>query len=117
MTPTAAVDATRRALTAAGQSVTLRRLADTAAQTVIASASVLAVLRDYQPHELVNGLRQGDCLAILLAADLQAASFPVPPRQGDQIEANGRKMTVIACDDQSRRVQGVVIAYEIKARG
>lgn len=48
-------------------------------------AILVARVRQYGAAELVAGITQGDYEVVLAHADLAAAGFPVPPRDGDRI--------------------------------
>lgn len=81
------------------------------------SAQVRAVVMGYEPQELTGNVQQGDSKVIFMADDL--GDFPLPIKSGstDAIWQGNRKMTVQAVDDQTRRVAGVLIAYELRVRG
>lgn len=112
----------RRMLRRLGESVTLRRLTGTTSQTAV-DATVTARVTGYRPQALAGGIQQGDRELIVLAEDLVAAGWPVPPKKGDRIilrpdaDGVGETLTVQAVDSSRRRVGGVLIAYEITARG
>lgn len=80
--------AARERLTARfGRPLTLRRGA--------ASAGCTGVLTRFAPDELVGTLRQGDARVELLASDLAAAGFPVPPRNPDELRTAANSWTVL----------------------
>jgi hypothetical protein len=101
-----------RLILASGEPVTLRRLGVGAT-----AAIVRAKVSGFEPNELVGGITEGDRKVVVLAADLESASWPVPPQPGDQIEIRGTTLGVVAVDDSTRRVQGVAIAFDLIARG
>lgn len=90
--------------------VTLRRIADGSGAEVTVRARVSGTSSD----ELVGGIEQRDLKVILLAADLTT-----PPQANDEIVLpGGRVISILApVDDQTRRVGGELIAYEMTARG
>lgn len=116
MTPAAAIAATERAIAAVGETVTLRRPAGVSPQT-FTDAEARARVTDFHADELVGSLQQGDRKLIVLAKDLEARQWPVPPRKGDKAIVRGKTLNVEAVDDSTRRVGGVIVAYEIAARG
>lgn len=102
----------RRQVAAHGSLVTLRRGAGPGAPEVTFKAR----LTGYSPQEMTGDLQQGDVKVIFLAEDL--GDFPPPIKtRSDAIWQDGRKMTVQAVDDQTRRVAGELIAYELRVRG
>lgn len=71
----------------------------------------------YQPHELVGGVVQGDRKIILFADDLIAKGFVLPVTVNDKVVVRGKELAIIAPDDSTRRVDGVLIAIELQVRG
>ena len=109
MTPAQATAAYRRQL-GAFETVTLTRVGSEATY-----GPVPARLMGYQPTDLVLDVQQGDRKAVLLAADVQASGFPLPfVADQDRVDWNGSLLVVKAVDDATRRVGGVVIAYELQ---
>lgn len=118
MSPTEAASAYRSALLHEHETVVLRRVGP--GNTVVAeSPPLLARVTGYKPDELVAGIKQGDLRLVLLAEDVEASGFPLPLKQGaaDRVVVRGRMTTPQAIDDNTRRVGGVLIAYEIQVRG
>src|SRR5579871_3234609 len=113
-----ATDAYRRALAAAGETVTIRRPG--APNTDV---SVLARLTGFSAEQLVGNVEEGERRAIVLAADLAASAFPLPIRANrDQLLWTGpdgvtHASLITAIDDDSRRVAGVTIAYDLTLAG
>ncbi len=101
------------------RTVLLRRLAGTG--EAVAEVAVRARVTGYEPRDLVGDVRQGDRRVLLLAEDIGAFPVPVEVRGRDRIvlsTAAGEQMMMIeALDDQSRRLDGVLLAYEIRVRG
>lgn len=99
-----------------------RALRDTCTITrppsVSSVADVQCRVQAYKPQEIAGTIMQGDQLVIVLADDLVDGSFPVPPRKGDKVlTSDGRTLTVIYCDPNTRMVDSTLIAYEMQARG
>lgn len=78
----------------AGQTVTMKR-------SGVADLVVKASVAGYQPHELVGGIQQGDRKVFIAESDLSDASWPSPPRKGDQIVISGKTAMVQAVDTRS----------------
>lgn len=117
MTPAETTDSYRRALAVGGEVVTVRRYVGTGASRPLIEAEVAARVTGYAPSELAGNIRQGDRKVILLHDDLVRRQFPVPVKAGDKVVVGGRELNIEYPDDQTRRVAGVLIAYEIQARG
>ncbi len=114
MTPEAMKASYRRQMQKAG-TVVLRRVAGAALSTV-AEVTLRARVTGYEPREMVGDVQQGDRRVIALAEDI--GDFPAPIKVGvDRIVIDGTVTTIRAVDDQTRRVGGVLIAYEIRVRG
>jgi hypothetical protein len=99
-----------------GEVITLRRNVPSGAPI---EAQVLARVTGYQPKDLVGGIKQGDSRLIVLAEDVEAKGFPVPFSTGgsDKAIIRGKTQNIELVDDRTRRVGGVLIAYDITARG
>ena len=115
MTPAQAIASYRRKLK---DTVVIRRYANVAGpHRPWFDAEVRARVMGFAPDELVGGIVQGDRRLIVLAEDLIARQFPLPLRKGDKAIIRGRECNIEAPDDNTRRVQGVLIAYELQVRG
>jgi hypothetical protein len=78
---------------------------------------VRARVTGYQENELVGGIQQGDRKVIMLSEDLVTAGFSMPVTANDKLMLRGKQISIVSVDDSTRRIQGVLIAYEIQARG
>lgn len=108
----------RRALDGAGETIFLRRYSGSGTARVSTDYAVKARVTDFQPHELIGGIVQGDRNIIAIAEDVTASGFPAPIiASSDKAVVRGRELAIKAVDDNTRRVAGVLIAYEIKAGG
>ena len=114
MTPEAAKASYRRELK---DIVTVRRYAGAGQNRPYFDVEAHARVIGYQPHELVAGILQGDRKAILLVEDLINAQFQLPLRPTDRIVIRGQECAIEAADDSTRRVEGELIAYELRVRG
>lgn len=120
MTPAASRASHRRLVAASGETVTLRRYSGTgAARAVSQSATVRAAASGYAPAQLVGNVKQGDTKLIVLAEDFEGETFDLPQRNemGLRVVIGTKEASIEAVDDVTRRVQGVLIAYEFQARG
>jgi hypothetical protein len=113
MTPAAAMASYRRQMVN-GETVTLRRLSGAGA----GDYAVRARVREFRPDDVTGAIQQGSRKAIVLAEDVAASGFPLPflPKQ-DRVVWNGKVLVIHAVDDATRRVQGVLIAYELDLAG
>lgn len=116
MTPEAAIGMYRR-LIASGEDVLLRRYTGTGATRAKFEVRVRAKVAGYEPQDLVGSVQQGDRKVIVLAEDVDAAQFPVPITNSDKIVVRGKELTIQSVDDSTRRIAGVLVAYELPVRG
>lgn len=105
------------AMDAAGETVSIRRFTGTGVGRTHVDTDVRARVVGYQERELVGGIQQGDRKAIVPADDLVDAGFTMPVTANDKLILRGRQLSIVSVDDSTRRIQGVLIAYEIQARG
>lgn len=126
MTPSEALDMHRRMITENGSgAVLVRRYAGKGVtRAVVAEASALARVMIYKPEQLVGGIIQGDRKVILLndptasvAGGQVALAAMLPLSSDDKLVIGGGEATIQAVDDQTRRIQGVLVALEIQVRG
>lgn len=107
----------RRAIDAVGETVTIRRYTGAGANRPYFDVAVRARVVGYAPQEMVGTIQEGDRKVILLAEDLIAAQAPLDLRKGDKIFVRGKEMDIHMADDSTRRVEGEIVAFEIRARG
>lgn len=120
MTPDQARATYRRMMAAEGETVTLRRYSGTGAGRVYTDyAGLRARVVAFQAHELVAGVVQGDRMVILLAEDVadQGVVLPIASGGADRLIVRGKELSIKAVDDNTRRVAGEVIAYDVKIGG
>jgi hypothetical protein len=119
MTPDAARASYRRALDQAGETILIRRYTGAGTSRPQSSWPVRARVVAYEPKELVGGIVQGDRKLIVLQEDLVAAGFPGRIETGPNWKAvvRGVELQIKAADDNTRRIAGELIAYEIRAGG
>jgi hypothetical protein len=117
MTPEGVKAMYRRHMDAEGEYVTIRRYTGSGVNRPRFDAQARARVINYAENELVGTIIQGDRNVILYADDLYASQFAMPVTPNDKIIIRGRELSIVAVDDSSRRVNGVLIALEIQARG
>lgn len=108
----------RRQIEASGETVSIRRYHGKGPDRPRVDTDVRARVVGYEMDEIVGSIQQGDRKVLVLAEDLEAAqfAFPVVPLS-DKVVVRGRELTIKAVDDSTRRVQGVLVAYELQAGG
>jgi hypothetical protein len=125
MTPDAVKASYRRALT---ETVLLRRYTGAGSVRPKFEAAARAQVVGYAPHELVGTIVQGDRKCIVLADDLIANGWAAPRNPdgtfgrvaivtSDFVVVRGVQLAIKAVDDSTRRINGVLIAYELQVSG
>lgn len=113
MTPQAAIDAYRRALT---DRISITRTPRTGDPS--SASDVSAQVRFYRPEEIAGAIQQGDREVIVLKDELDRQGFPCPPHPDDKLrDGDGKALTVKSCDANTRRVAQTTIAYILQCRG
>lgn len=74
---------------------------------------------DFSPEELVGGIIQGDRNVIVLADDVTDSGVPLPLAAGTNLKLviRGKELTIKAINDNTRRLGGELIAYEMQVGG
>lgn len=75
-----------------------------------------ALVSGYEPRELVGAIVQGDRKIIVFADDLITNGLPLPVTTDDKVVVDGGKELAILAPDRLR-VDGVLVALQIQARG
>lgn len=118
MTPARVRAVYKRLLRLYGETIYFRRYAGTGEARVPIDYAVKARVVDFNPDELVGGIVQGDRNIIALAEDVEDSGFTLPfVATADKVVIRGRELAVKAVDDNTRRIAGELIAYEIRAGG
>lgn len=115
MTPSEIKADYRRLLSEVGESVSFRHYSGAGTSRTYSDTTVLARVMGYEPDELIGSMQQGDRRLIVLADDL--TGITIGNGMTDKFVVRGRECSVEAVDDNTRRVQGILIAYEIRVRG
>lgn len=100
-----------------GETVTVRRYTGAGPNRPRFDAEVMAVVAGYDEKDFVGTIVQGDRKVILLAQDLIDAQVALPITTNDKLLVRGKELAIIAADDSTRRVSGVLIAFELQCRG
>lgn len=115
MTPDSAKADYRRALK---ESVIIRRYTGSGPNRPRFDALARARVVGFEPKELIGGIVQGDRKAIVYADDLIDAGLALPVLTTDKcVLPNGKELAIVAADGDTRKVAGVLIAYELAVRG
>jgi hypothetical protein len=117
MSPDYLTEAYRRLLQTVGAPVVIRRYSGSGANRPHFDVDVIARVVDYEPEQIVGTIQQGDSKLIVLAEDVAASQIAMPLRKGDKAVIRGKEHNIEEADDKTRRVQGVLIAYELQVRG
>lgn len=118
MTPAEARAMYRRQLEQHGETIAIRRYSGTGTGRTHSDKEALARVVGYGPSELVGGITQGDRRVIVLAEDLEGYSPPFVMTKSDKIySARFGELQIIGLDDSTRRIDDVLVAYELQCRG
>lgn len=115
-----------RQLAAHGQDVRLQRLTGT--QQVFFEVTCRALVRGYEPRELIGGILQGDSKVILSPGEIEANGWPGPnssatptaqdrriPRKDDKVVIAGKTRNVEA--GAPIYLAGELVRIELQVRG
>ena len=99
-----------------GEDIRIRRYTGVGPNRPWFEATVRARVMNYDARELAGNIAEGERRAIVLAEDLDAAQFTLPLVAGDNLKAvvRGKEVAIKAVDDNTRRVEGVLIAIELR---
>lgn len=110
MTPAVARAALARHLANGGTPVQLIRQGE-------APFPIMVKPRSFSAQDLAGGAFQGNRILIIPVEPLEQASWPLPIGERDQIEDDTGLATIIRVDAITRRLNGVLIAYEVEISG
>ena len=100
------------------EAVYVRRYTGTGTNRPRFDAKARARVVGYDEKDLVGGgIVQGDRKAIVYVDDLIANGLTLPVTTSDKLVVRGKELAIIAPDDSTRRVDGVLIALELQVRG
>lgn len=117
MTPAAARASHRRMIFQTGEAVSIRRYSGTGGGRTSTDYATRARVMEYQPDEFVGNVKQGDRKLIVLVEDLEATAISLPVVLTDKVVVRGKELAIMALDDNTRRIGGTLIAYELQCRG
>lgn len=117
MTPAAARSALRRQIAQHGEAVTVRRYSGTGEARSSADYATTGRVTGYLPDQLAGNLQQGDRKVIMAYEDLAATAIALPLLITDKLVLRGKELAIKALDDNTRRLAGEIIAYEIGVAG
>lgn len=100
-----------------GEMVTIRRYYGTGSPRSKYEKACLARVNAYAADELIGGIVQGDQKVILLAEDMETGAVTLPLLISDKVVVRGRELQIVSIDANTRRVAGVLCAYEMQVRG
>lgn len=99
------------------EKVLVKRYVGTGQNRSYFEIEVRARVMGFVPSDLTGNIIQGDRRIILFADDLLDKGFVLPITINDQIVVRGRELAVTKPDDSTRRINGVLVAYDIQVRG
>ena len=114
MTPAEAIDQFRRMLAEVGETIQVRRYSGLGAARTYVDTPTLARVIGYQPKDLVGAIVQGDVRVITDPAPLAAM---LPLTVDDKLVIRGVEHAIKGIDDNTRRIQGVLVGLDIQAAG
>jgi hypothetical protein len=100
-----------------GEPVIVRVFAGVGPTRTHVDYATMARITGFNPHEIVGAIQQEDNKVIILAENLATAGMTGEIKINDKLIARGRTYNIEASDYNTRRVQGVLIATELRIRG
>lgn len=101
------------AISTVGENVIIRNYA--VGVDTFTDKTVRARVVEFSPDQLVGPIVQGDRKLIMLAADVEGVTLSLT--QNCKCVVRGKELQVKAIDDNTRRVAGDLIAYELVVGG
>lgn len=117
MTPEEVKEIYRRYMDEVGEEVIIRRYFGTGSNRNKFEVKVRARVVGFGPEELVGTIQQGDRKVIVLVEDLENFQFPLPLVKNDKCQVRGKELNIETPDENTRRIQGELVAYELQIRG
>jgi len=114
MTPADAKDQFRRMLAELGETVLVRRYSGLGAARTSVDTPTTARVVGYQAKDLVGAIVQGD-VRVITDPDPLAAILPLTV--DDKLVIRGVERAIKGVDDNTRRIQGVLVGLDIQAAG
>jgi hypothetical protein len=110
-------DAKRSYAEVLDKTITIRRYTGTGNARTYSDFDCRGTITGYAPAQLVGNIVQGDRRVIVYSDDLTNAGFDEPITKDDKVVRGGKEIAIIGVDDSTRRIDDVLIAYELQARG
>lgn len=104
----------RRDLT---ETVSLRRYSGVGGSRTHVDYASLGRVIGCRPEQIVGLVQQGDSRAIVYADTLVANGLTLPVTTADKLVFNNKELAIIAVDDKTRCINGVLIALVLQVRG
>jgi hypothetical protein len=98
-----------------GENVVIRTYAS--GSDTYTDKTVRARVTEFSPDQLVGPIVQGDRKLIVLAEDVQGTGITLALTTTCKVLVRGKELQVKAIDDNTRRVAGDLIAYELVVGG
>lgn len=114
MTPAQALVSLRRQLAQHGRDIVIRRWSGPSGARVSTEATTRARIVGYAPEKIVGLVQAGDRKAIVQVDSLSAL---LPLKDTDKVVVDGREFAIRFVDDQTRRIDGTLIALELVVSG
>ncbi len=107
----------RKSMVEVGWTVKLKRNRPSPAAAI--EIDVLARITGFQPDELTANMKQGDAMALVLAEDVEGTAFTLPFIAGgmEKIVDGTKVYNIQSANVNTRKIQGVAVAYEISISG
>lgn len=103
------------AISTVGENVIVRTYVGTSESYT--DKTVRARVVEFSPDQLVGAIVQGDRKLIMLAEDVEGTGITLSATQNVKVLVRGKELQVKSVDDNSRRVGGVLMAYELVVGG
>lgn len=87
------------------------------ADTEITARVISATVAGRHDDALIGALQEGTKQVIALAQDLVDAGFALPLRSSDRVVIEDKEHVITRLDDQTRKVAGTLIAYDLVVKG
>ena len=104
----------KRALDRVGETLAVRRYSGDGHAPAHVDTPVRGRVTEYQANELIGSIVQGDRKVICLVDTINSV---LPLTVADKIIVRGEELSIRSVDDNTRRVNGVLIALEIQVSG
>ena len=116
MSPAAAIAALDRAISHAGETVTVRRYSgNTTAGRTHVEAACKARVTDFKPEELTGDISHDDAMVVMSPTQLAAAGWTGGVVKGDRLIIRSKERMVEESD--AVLIQDTLVRYNLRVRG